>query len=1788
MYHIHIHILLSFEKESEIIARDKDNNNQSLRTLGLATTNINMLPTPIDTSYALDEDGEIGESSKSQDQRTSAVSVSSNIELKSPKYGMHPPQHPTTDKPYHQQQQQQQQIHNQQQQHHQRQLPHHLRVTSSTSATASVTSQSQEYSNHSHHNSSSHSKNSSTSTNTGGYGGSVSAVSIHSSSIGGGNNNSIVVSSFSNLATQSIGQGKYRKALEYYQLALQDYLKEGADVNKVTPTTVVELVNAAATCFNLGALAKKLHEYPQAAEYFSQAQQMYKQSGNLVEQYVRTLPNNSNNTAAEVVGGVSLSSSSSSISTSSCQVCLLQLIVETLQARAHLHYKYQDLIDDSIECHEQAIEILQDTQYDTYTNYYRIQFTVLSQQARWHLLITSLQALGKFYVEKGEIEDAIVAYQDTLSIITKLNDFSSQQQRQDEITQILRALSDIYMQTNLESTDILKLERSAILQEDINNWEKAMQCWERVLYCQSKEYGEESLEVSIALAQLARVMVLEGNLEGALDLYHATAKISLKNQSNKKNKNIIDSPTTATTEEEVSVMFSIPEDVFCNILDLYNELDQIPDAIGWLKSLLSKSERREDQARIQLELGKLYLDQGFFHAASDSLYLSLELFDGEDDESAFELLKKVELLQNNNNQVSTTSCTGKGEEEEEEEQAIDTATDTTVNDDEDDDVCRTSLTAITEEGESAFASAITASLNDDVDDFLDDDHNMITTTHDNSEDLIDSAHDNSNVMNGNCVDPISRVMAEEKKEEEEIPHLNPRKEANGELTKEEDQTVSLEERKLPSRVENELLPREDSKSSIDSSPRNKPSNTQPPIDKNELYSTDIPDFISDNNSCPDDKSESVVGSVHKEQKDNETQNSSESDHQPSGSNLMSTADADKDEEVLLLQRNISISCEINITPTTLISATSRTALLNPTRKSSVAPASLNIPNISSSSPKRQNQKTSRGRKGYTEMKIPEKQPGTSGKSRFVKALASPFRRSRSKSRSTSGHALVPLDEEKEVRQSMPVKKAEKTVAIDNESFNSNDEPAAPVSYINMKTASDDELSLVSQLTFRQEEMLSRKKEANGHHSWWGLGVTTEGLEGWFPSSYVNQAVDVVEGFLSANVIHDRVKSRPIDFESDEDSEGVEEDFSLLKDQSSSKQTKTQVASDAADKNLPIKSADLSSQSRKTSVESSAVKDTAESSNSGSSKIQPLESQIEEKELALEVAKIENGPEDTSVAAVLFDLASLYTKKKDFADAMLYCRQALKIQKSTLNLPLACDSLCFMAEIHCRERRYKEALSCYSEAQRIREAFHGTYFHEEIANTLNLSGNVLARQGEFDLAMDKHKEALRILKECCGENVKNPLVSQTLIHIGGVYYKERNSLANIQCKRNDGYSTFIEGGMLEFIGRAHEDRGSYRMAIAFYEEKLQFLIAAENSEILEDVAETLNSLGMLSCRAGMYLEAIDYYDRALGIQMKLGCDDVQLAMARVLAGSVQYSLGHFNKALKLFQDALGTLREVGLEQETVAATLFYIGIVHAALCNYDDAMSNLCDAFDIQKKLLGIEHPATFRTRREIGNLYSVYDAELDAAFVEYNDIIEAQKRVHGEKHPYVAETLHCIGCAQARKGDLSGALQSLEECYNMRLQFLGMDHPQQATTLHEIAKIQLKRGRLKKAIHIIDAALNIRVESLSEHHIDVALAMTTKASCLVAKGNFADANKLFIEALPIAKSAVGDLHPSVAWIQVQIGVMHLRKCDLEEAADTVNEAIAIYKHSNLDADHPGIKEATVELEKIERAEMLCV
>ena len=1794
-------------------------------------------------------------------------------------------------------------------------------------------------------------------------------------------NNNGGVSPYSQLARSYIQKEQYVQAIYCYEQALKDYLgllplNQNQHSNR---PTIVEFCNAAATCFNLGALHKKIHDYEKSLAYLTQSHDLYRKCLELVETTSTTQAPSSRTTPPKP-------KPTNSNSTSNISVCLLQLMAETLTTKGNLHSKYLDQADAAITCHEEVVALL-DTILETPTGNIgtgngtlpeppdrqemkSITFLPLGDFQRMELLCVSLQQLGKLYGARGDTQDGIQAFQEAVLLLRRLDQLQLEsgggsRHRQAELARVLRTLSELYLSTQemdsaldalSDAMDIISsqdeqqqqeqignppnslmhaMEQMGRANEQLQNWDKALHCYERILLLESQHYGSEHLRVAVSLQHVGRVLVCQGNPDGGLDLLHAALKIHMQRES-------------------------IPQGLVLTMAALYMDQGQPSNAVQVLVPSLKYLTTQEDDddhgekyhgyendhdnnnedmestslAQVYRELGRAYMELKEYSKSRQCLVESARLLEetSQEDEQVLTLLQRVEFLQrmdsleyDEDDLVVVASSTNPTVTV-----AVAAATSR--------DISQAALAFVSEDEPSEFSASNSVSLLDTSSVLLADDltislddadngivpvpvpvtksstppstrpplspcHHKITPSPVAADRILNDLEQEEEILAyvggsersmdddsearrefdrlfGNTTklpSPIEAPMKDtpcqsfpKSSKLLDLPSLNKsiindeddendgvivRGAASGTISKNLSAAALLtivSSSELPqkasgipgsengSKSTNSTEQSFDSTSSNDdlalSSSRNPNASIEskkaqapavPPSVKPSRSDSDGSDlgakFTVDTSSAEDDNHSTSSGTLfHVSLSDVDTDTDQEatsdipeppekdgpdSDYLSFGDDLiplvrrLSTDQNHDDLSAIAHESNASgfhlpkvtpgtsslKSITISPTVSSPSPTTSRTGLLdldqNHKGRSAGPPAkALRMPTLSSTRHPKKN------RKDYTEMQLPKASP----RNRFVNALASPFRRS--KRRGSPSNTLDSLDGNDTTAlkatkgERGKVERGSITQMLDPQKQDETP-PDAPIPFFAMKSPrsfdSDDADTQVSQLTFQLSDPAARQNDQEGQ--WW-WGVTAEGLEGWFPTSYVNQAVEAAEVFLSAKSIHEKVKSRPLDFDSDEESDEVESRIARLHAKESAHSKKSGSKPPKSPSGKPAH------HNRKLSVESSEKPGSGSGSahavaptNSETGKKQKLESKIAVLEETLKKQRKELGPQNAAVSTTLYELSVLHGRKSSISSSVECVVQALQIQKSNGEMVEAARSLHLLADIYSRKNQYKSALSCLSEAQRLQETSLGCY-NEEVGNTLNRIGNVLARQGDFDLAMENHKEALRIFKDCFGEDVKSPQVSQTLIQIGAVYYKARNSLATIQSKV-DGYSTFIEGGMLEVIGRAHEERGSYKMALAFFREKLQFLDESEESDDLDHVAETYNSLGMLSCRAGLYMEAIDYYDKAVHIQIKLGYDDVQLAMAQVLTGSVQYYLGHFRKALKLHQDALAILRDqVGKEHETVAATLFQIGLVQASLCQYDEAMNALHEALAIQKRLLGDQHPAALRTRREIGNMYAVYSSELPSAFAEFDAVLQVQKRIHGEKHPNVAETLHSTGCAQARNGDHEDALKTLEDCYNMRLEFLGLDHPLQATTLHEIAKIQVSRGHLKKAIHICDAALDIRTESLSDHHIDVAIAMSTKASCLVAKGAFVEANRLFLKALPMAEESLGASHPSVATILVQMGVMHLRKCHFEEASEAIGKALDIYRKCNLDEDYPGIKEALADLEKVERAEMLCV
>jgi tetratricopeptide (TPR) repeat protein len=816
------------------------------------------------------------------------------------------------------------------------------------------------------------------------------------------------------------------------------------------------------------------------------------------------------------------------------------------------------------------------------------------------------------------------------------------------------------------------------------------------------------------------------------------------------------------------------------------------------------------------------------------------------------------------------------------------------------------------------------------------------------------------------------------------------------------------------------------------------------------------------------------------------------------------------------------------------------------------------------SPRRKKNQSTEGSLGARSPRN-KKSPG-SERSTIARTISDQFRRPRRE-------GFASLTEEKDAFS----ESLSSAFELDEENESSFD---GPVQYITHSSRSWEDT--ISQITMVIDD--PRKSRAPSNGLWWG--VSAEGLGRWFPTHLVSPAVEAAEGFLSANAIHSKARPAPLNFAYDlnEEKESDRNENNLSHLDASTKLNITNIAVSADGEEIEYVAGEVPTSQRPVNF---ALPPTSRTQYSESDKID-LSSDIADLGELLTIQQRELGKSHPEVAGTLFTLAVLHSRSGSVVLSTESAVEALRIQKAAGNLNDATQSLHFLAGVQLHQKQYTAAMTYYTECLRMERTVFG-YNSEETAKTLNYIGTVHSLENEFGLAMESHQEALQILQKCHGETLKHPLVAETLCQIGAVYYRERNSPSTINSKTGD-YDTFIEAGMLDVIGRAHEDRGSYKMAISFFEEKLQFLRNRdEEAETPVEVSATLNSLGMLSTRVGLFSEAIEYYDSALSIQKELGCDEIYVATSQVLKGAVEFQMGNWRKALKILVEAHAVLvDELGGEHQTVAATLYQIGVVQNALCEVDESISALEEAKSIQIDLLGRDHPATLRTRRQIGDMFAVYEAELDSSLAEFNDILATQLRIHGEKHPNVAETLHSIGCAQSRKGDPSKALRTLEECYYMRVEFLGWDHPLQGSTLHEIVLIHLKGGRLKKALHISEVVLGIRKEAFGEGHIDVARTLTTIGSCLVAQGKVVAATECFKEALRVSQATVGDTHPAVADVYSEMGSMHLRQCQFDEARSSIEKALELYRVCSLEEDHPGIRDAVLKLHRLDRDEMLYV
>jgi tetratricopeptide (TPR) repeat protein len=265
-----------------------------------------------------------------------------------------------------------------------------------------------------------------------------------------------------------------------------------------------------------------------------------------------------------------------------------------------------------------------------------------------------------------------------------------------------------------------------------------------------------------------------------------------------------------------------------------------------------------------------------------------------------------------------------------------------------------------------------------------------------------------------------------------------------------------------------------------------------------------------------------------------------------------------------------------------------------------------------------------------------------------------------------------------------------------------------------------------------------------------------------------------------------------------------------------------------------------------------------------------------------------------------------------------------------------------------------------------------------------------------------------------------------------------------------------------LGERYYSVGEYLPALDYFKKCL------ESSQDLRNTGTTLNNIGLVCHRQGKYPEALNYFQKALGIRREVGDRPGEGSILNNI-GLVCHRQGKYPEALDYLQKALGIRREVGDRPEE-GTTLNNIGLVYHKQGKYTEALDHFQKVLSIRKEVK--DRPGEGCTLNNIGMVYDTQDKHHEAL-----DYYQNALGIHREVGDRSGEggTFNNIGLVYHKQGLFPKALDYYQKALRIS-QELG-DRPGEGGTLNNIGLIYYRLGKHINALDYYQKALGIRREA---------------------------------------------------------------------------------------------------------------
>jgi tetratricopeptide (TPR) repeat protein len=463
-----------------------------------------------------------------------------------------------------------------------------------------------------------------------------------------------------------------------------------------------------------------------------------------------------------------------------------------------------------------------------------------------------------------------------------------------------------------------------------------------------------------------------------------------------------------------------------------------------------------------------------------------------------------------------------------------------------------------------------------------------------------------------------------------------------------------------------------------------------------------------------------------------------------------------------------------------------------------------------------------------------------------------------------------------------------------------------------------------------------------------------------------------------------------------------------------------------------------------------------------------------------------------VRATLMDtIGSIYRLLGQIDQAESLANEALAIRRRVLGPehPDVAQSLDLLGQIAWERTTYDVAERHHREALALRRRVLDPS-HPDLAESLNNLALVLQDRGLYDESEALAREALRIRGEVLG-----PDHSDTL--------NTASNLANIESLR----------------GRTAEGERLHREVLAARRRTLP-----GNHPLL---ASSLNAVADVLGQSGQLAEAEPFFREALAIRRTAYDADHSETSASVNnLGALLHDLGRFDEAEALYREALAMdRRRAGSRHMDVAVDLNNLASLLEDRGSLAEAERAFQESLQIRIALQGEQHPSVATVYNNLGRLYFTR-GDLGAAERVLRRAIAIREALGTPNHPRQAQSLTWLGRVQQARGSLDEAERLIREALAIERAASPLGSTTHAAVLVSLGTLLVRRGEPAEAAPLLEEAVVWRRKNLPAGHRSRGDAEAAFGECLLRLSRAAEAEPLLLSALQTLPARRGPLHYS--------------------------------------------------------------